>query len=424
MKRARHGTGGNSTRPRGAMAVVIHAIEAMGIKTDPKDLSVIAPKMDIGVLHAHDGTVATDRPVPVQRMTAERTSYSTNYADGSTRMGVQWQGGLRVMGVRPLEVNHNDLDGENEAMPPPVLVLDVKCASEEATVQIVMDWDPHEGMVDHWYELKPPVSFQQHDDHSRTVDDREDRRDCEHGALRLQILLLYQVTAGDNVVNVNAPIVTQVSQALFKSKSRERALVDQLNNVFSVEFAHSKLCGFMQVKVCRARQLPVVADEPRVYCSAEMEGQLYLTKTVQSFNPEWDHSVCFGITNMDSVVSLQILQRDTGNHEQDELYGRVDISPSHFVGDPHTASAFRRWYSISNNDLDEHSGQIELKFFYAPKHQDSLIVVDDFEDTASHIAMRRCTKTLHALSQQSAQVAICIQLMKFALNVMNLVLNI
>ena len=45
------------------------------------------------------------------------------------------------------------------------------------------------------------------------------------------------------------------------------------------------------------------------------------------------------------------------------LYGVVEIVPLDFVGDPHTASAFRRWYSISNRDVDDNSGQIELKFY-------------------------------------------------------------
>lgn len=332
-------------------------------------------------------------------------AYCTSMADNSVRMGVTWQGGMRILAIRPLERNVVDLDAQHPSdIPPPVLVLDVVAGEEMATVHVVLDWDPQEGMVDHWFELKPPVSFQKHDDHSRTVDNKDDRRDCEHGALRLQILLLYQVSTGARVVDISAPIVMQVCDRLFKSKTRERVLVDRLNNVFSEDYEHSKLCGFLQVKICRARQLPSIAQEPRVYCSAEMEGQLYLTATKMSDIPEWDHSVCFGITRMESVLQVHVLQRDSGNHEHDELYGTVDISPLDFVGDQNTASAFRRWYSVSNRDLDEHSGQIELKFFYSPKHQDSLIVVDDFEDAASQIAMRRCTKTLHALSQQSMQM--------------------
>ena len=51
------------------MAIVVNAIEASGLKTDPDNLSsAVMPKMDMGVLHAHDGTVLNDRPVPVQRI--------------------------------------------------------------------------------------------------------------------------------------------------------------------------------------------------------------------------------------------------------------------------------------------------------------------------------------------------------------------
>lgn len=290
-------------------------------------------------------------------------------------------------------------------VPPPVLVLDIVTGGNTvATAHIILDWDPQEGMVDHWFELRPSVSFQRHEDHSRTVDNRDERRSCEHGALHLQMLLLYNAATGSPVVDVSAPIVTQVCERLFKSKARERAIVDRLSNVFSEEFANSKLVGFLQVKVCRARQLPPIASDPRVYCASEMEGQLYLTATVTSMTPEWNHGICFGITDISSVLHVRVLQRHSGNHDHDELYGVVDIVPLDFVGDPHTASAFRRWYSISNRDIDNNSGQIELKFYYAPKQQDSLIVTDDFEDTASLIAMRRCTKVLHELSQRSLQM--------------------
>lgn len=66
-----------SARPAGAMAVVVNAIGASGLKTDPDHLSsAVMPKMDMGVLHAHDGTVTDDRPVPVQRITAVRPLHS------------------------------------------------------------------------------------------------------------------------------------------------------------------------------------------------------------------------------------------------------------------------------------------------------------------------------------------------------------
>eukprot|EP01043_Picozoa_sp_COSAG02_P016213 COSAG02_NODE_709_length_18217_cov_13.019704_5_plen_124_part_00 len=66
-----------SARPAGAMVVVVNAIEATGLKTDPDHLSsAVMPKMDMGVLHAHDGTVLNNRPVPVQRITAVRPLHS------------------------------------------------------------------------------------------------------------------------------------------------------------------------------------------------------------------------------------------------------------------------------------------------------------------------------------------------------------
>jgi hypothetical protein len=257
------------------------------------------------------------------------------------------------------------------------------------------------------------VSFQQHGDHSRTVDNKDERRNCEYGTLHLQILLLHQVATGDQVVAIPAPIVTQVCEGLFKSKTRERALVDRLNNVVSEPFTNSRLVGFLQVKVCRARQLPSIVSDPRVYCTTEMEGQFYLTGTVMSMTPEWNHSVCFGIADVSSALQVCVLQRSSGNHDHDEVYGTVDIVPIDFVGDPNTASAFRRWYSISNLDLDENSGQIELKFYYVPKHHDSLIVTDDFEDTASQIALRRCTKVLHDLSQRATQMEASSQTLEY-----------
>jgi hypothetical protein len=62
-------------RPPGAMAIVVNAIDACGLKTDPNNLAVVSPKMDIGVLHAYDGTVTTDRPVPVQRVASVSTLF-------------------------------------------------------------------------------------------------------------------------------------------------------------------------------------------------------------------------------------------------------------------------------------------------------------------------------------------------------------
>ena len=60
---------GNIARPPGAIAIVVNAIEASGLKTDSDNLnSAVAPKLDMGVLHAYDGTVSNDRPVPVQRI--------------------------------------------------------------------------------------------------------------------------------------------------------------------------------------------------------------------------------------------------------------------------------------------------------------------------------------------------------------------
>ena len=404
-----------SSRPAGAMAVVVNAVETMGLKVSPDAGANAAPRMDIGVLHAQDGAVAEERPVPVQRVSVATRSYATD-REGVQRMGVSWEGGMRIFAVRPLERDPAMLGevlaagSQGEAPPPPVLALDVLHGKQMATVHIVLDWDSQEGVVDHWYELVPPVHFKRDRDHSRTVDAADERRYCEHGALRLQILLLYQVAAG-SVVDLSAPIVMQISQALFNSKTRERLVVDRLNQVFEEEFKHSRIAGFLQVKICRARELPpLVSDRPRVYCAVELEEQLYLTKTVESASmaPEWDHALTFSLTDVGSVLSVSILQRETGNHEHDSLYGEVQISPSHFIGDPHTATAFRRWYSVQNNDLDEPSGQVELKFFYVPKHQDELIVVDDLEDAASHVMMRRATKVLHQLSltaQQSEQSA-------------------
>ena len=396
-------------RPPGAMAVVINAIEASGLKTGPNHPhSAVAPKMDMGVLYAHDGTVADDRPVPVQRITPARTSYSTNLGDSRVRTGVTWQGGLRIVGIRPLEQSVTMLGSEASEVPPPVLVLDIAAGEREtenmATAHIILDWDPREGMIDHWFELRSPVSFQHHADHSRTVDSRDERRNCEHGAVHLQILLLYQVATGERVVDVSAPIVAQVCERLFKSKTRYLALVDRLQNALTNDFAKSELKGFLQLKVCRARQLPSISSDPRVYCTTELEGQLYHTGTVQSTTPEWEHIVCFGITDVSSILQVCVLQRHSGNHDHNELYGTVNIVPLDFIGDPDTATAFRRWYPISNSDLDENSGQIELKFYYVPKAQDSLIVTDDFEETAAQIALRRCTKVLHALSQRTLQM--------------------
>ena len=74
---------------------------------------------------------------------------------------------------------------QGEAPPPPVLALDVLHGKQMATVHIVLDWDSQEGVVDHWYELVPPVHFKRDRDHSRTVDAADERRYCEHGALRL-----------------------------------------------------------------------------------------------------------------------------------------------------------------------------------------------------------------------------------------------
>eukprot|EP01043_Picozoa_sp_COSAG02_P016214 COSAG02_NODE_709_length_18217_cov_13.019704_6_plen_873_part_00 len=306
------------------------------------------------------------------------------------------------------------LGAEASDVPPPVLVLDIVAgANMLGTAHIILDWDPREGLVDHFFELRPSVSFQQHGDHSRTVDNKDERRTCEHGTVHLQILLLYQVATGDQVVAIHAPIITQVCEGLFKSKTRERALVDRLANVVSEPFANSRLVGFLQVKVCRARQLPSIVSDPRVYCTAEMEGQLYLTSTVASMTPEWDHSVCFGISDVSSALQVCVLQRSSGNHDHDEVYGAVDIVPLDFVGDPNTASAFRRWYFISNFDLDDNSGQIELKFYYVPKHLDSLMVTDDFEDTAAQITLRRCKKVLHDLSQRALQMEAASQTLEY-----------
>lgn len=312
---------------------------------------------------------------------------------------------MRVLSIRPLEQSVAMLEADQSDAPPPVLVLDlVVRAKVTASAHVILDWDPQEGMIDHWFELKPHANFQQHDDHSQTVDNRHERRNCEHGALRLQILLLYQVATSNRIVDVSAPIVTQVCEQLFKSKSRERAVVEQLNQAISKDFEGSSLIGFLQVKLCRARQLPSIASDPRVYCTAELENQLYLTSTVTSKTPEWGHVVCFGVTDVSSVLHIRVLQRHAGNHDHEELYGTVDIVPFEFVGDQHTATAFHRWYPVSNRDIDDTSGQIELKFYYAPKQQDSLIVADAFEDTASQIALRRCTKVLHELSQRTKQM--------------------
>lgn len=65
--------GAQSARPPGAMAIVVNAIEATGLKTENDDLNfAVLPTMDMGVLHAYDGTVIIDRPVPLQRITPVR----------------------------------------------------------------------------------------------------------------------------------------------------------------------------------------------------------------------------------------------------------------------------------------------------------------------------------------------------------------